>query len=114
MDEQIDPSSIIDLDRHGDDIPSEPKESQLSPTPVLVDNKAVEFSVNNPETSQRTRHLDVRYFKVRDYIRDQSVRVRHIGTDVNVSDFFTKALPTYSFNRYREFLGMENHDLSMK
>ena len=62
------------------------------------------------ETSQRTRHLDTRYFKVRDYVRDQSIRVRHIGTDVNVSDFFTKALPRHSFQRYRDYLGMENHD----
>ena len=81
----------------------------LAPTIVAVDNKSVEFSVNNPETSQRTRHLDTRYFKVRDYIRDLSIRVRHIGTKFNPADFFTKALAKNDFNRYRDYLGMENH-----
>ena len=110
LDKEIDPNSVLEFDRHGDDVPSESKRTSIAPTPVAVDNKSVEFSVNNPETSQRTRHLDTRYFKVRDYVRDQSIRVRHIGTDVNVSDFFTKALPRHSFQRYRDYLGMENHD----
>ena len=81
----------------------------LAPTPVAVDNKSVEFAVNNPETSQRTRHLDTRYFKVRDYIRDLDIRVRHIGTKFNPADFFTKALPRVDFERYRSYLGMEDH-----
>ena len=67
------------------------------------------FSVNNPETSQRTRHLDVRYFKVRDYIKQQAVRVRHISTNMNVADFFTKGLDRVLFTRYRDCLGMEDH-----
>ena len=100
----------MDFDRHGDDIPSDSKhDSSMAPTPVAVDNKSVEFSVNNPETSQRTRHLDTRYFKIRDYIRDLSIRVRHIGTKFNPADFFTKALPKNDFSRYRDYLGMENH-----
>ena len=81
----------------------------LPPTPLLVDNQSAVFSVNNPETSQRTRHLDVRYFKVRDYIKQQKVRVRHISTNLNVADFFTKASDSHLFSRYRDYLGMENH-----
>ena len=77
---------------------------------MAVDNKSVELSVNNPETSQRTRHLDMRYFKVRDYIRAQEIRVRHIGTKSNPADFFTKALPKGEFARYRDFFGMERND----
>ena len=105
---EIEPVSVIDFDRHGDDVPdAETSRSDMAPTPILADNKSVEFSVNNPETSQRTRHLDARYFKIRDYIRSLFIRVRHIGTDVNVADFFTKALPRVQFRRYRNYLGME-------
>ena len=48
-------------------------------------------------------------FKVRDYIRDLDIRVRHIGTKFNPADFFTKALPRVDFERYRSYLGMEDH-----
>ena len=77
-----------------------------------MDNKSVEFAVNNPETSQRTRHLETRYFKVRDYVRQHAIRVRHIRTDVNLADFFTKALEKTKFTQYRSYLGMENFDPS--
>ena len=100
---------MSDFDRHADEIPpTSTQDRVLAPTVVAVDNKSVEFSVNNPETSQRTRHLDTRYFKIRDYIRDQFIRVRHVSTKYNPADFFTKALPRADFVRYREYLGMES------
>ena len=37
------------------------------------------------------------------------IRVRHIGTKFNPADFFTKALPRVDFERYRSYLGMEDH-----
>ena len=107
LDAEIDPTSVTDFDRHAE-LEATPS-TTMAPTPILVDNKSVEFSVNNPETSQRTRHLDTRYFKIRDYIRDLSIRVRHIKTDVNVADFFTKALSRIVFQQYRAYLGMEDH-----
>ena len=111
IDEQIDPTSVDDFDRHDDLSAHSPQATRsLAPTPVAVDNKSVESSVNNPETSQRTRHLDMRYFKVRDYIRAQEIRVRHIGTKSNPADFFTKALPRSEFARYRGYFGMEQCD----
>ena len=59
------------------------------------------------------RHLDprsgaTRYFKVRDYVRAHQVRVRHIATDVNVADFFTKGLDKNLFIKFRGYLGMDN------
>ena len=111
---EIEPTSVIDYDRHDDSDSAQPKDDTpaLAPTPVLVDNKSVEFAVNNPETSQRTRHLETRYFKVRDYVRQHAIRVRHIRTDVNLADFFTKALEKTKFTQYRSYLGMENFDPS--
>ena len=109
---EIDPDSVADfIDDDADDLV--PKGSdpipKLKPVPLLVDNQSAVFSVNNPETSQRTRHIDVRYFKVRDYIKALAVRVRHITTNLNVADFFTKGLDRVLFTRYRDCLGMENH-----
>ena len=36
---------------------------------------------------------------------------RHIRTDVNVADFFTKQLPKKDYQRYRDYLGMEDHSV---
>ena len=54
----------------GDDEDSAPTERyHLKLFPLFSDNLGSVQTVNNPDTSWRTRYLDVKYFKVRDYIR---------------------------------------------
>eukprot|EP00965_Chrysotila_dentata_P166186 5486817-Pleurochrysis_carterae.AAC.2 len=63
-------------------------------TPVYVDNSgAVELS-KEWRSCQRSRHVDRRDLKVREYVAHGNIEVRKIGTDDNVADVFTKLLPT--------------------
>ena len=79
--------------------------AKLRPTWLLGDNQATIFTANNPETSQRSKHLEIRWFRVRDYVQNQTLRVRHIPTGGNVADFFTKSLQgPDSFERFRRQL----------
>ena len=77
---------------------------KVGPTLVATDNKSVSYTVKNPITSTASRHLDVRWFRIREYIKEGLVRVCHIFTTQNVSDFFTKALEKAPFLRLRQFL----------
>ena len=88
--------------------------AKLRPTWLLGDNQATIFTANNPETSHRSKHLEIRWFRVRDYVRDQTLRVRHIPTGGNVADFFTKSLQgPDSFVRFRRDL-MGSQDFKEK
>ena len=79
--------------------------STMRPTWLLGDNQSAIFTSNNPETSQRSKHLEIRWFRIRDYIKDLSIQVRHVSTGDNIADFFTKSLQGHeSFGRFREFL----------
>jgi hypothetical protein len=80
---------------------------QFRPFPLFNDNLGSTQTVNNPDTSWRTRHLDVKYFKVRDYIREMKLTVSHIATQLNVADFFTKALNFKPFSRFRTYMGIQ-------
>ena len=40
---------------------------------------------------QRTKHVALKYFFVRDIVRDKIVKVRYISTRENVSDILTKS-----------------------
>ena len=81
------------------------KISELAPTPIYVDNKGTTQTVNNPKsTAQASKHLDTRYFKVRDHIRERKLRVEFIRTHLNISDFFTKALPDPAYTAFRRSL----------
>jgi len=77
---------------------------RLPPTPLLCDNKAATFTANTPSTSERSKHIDVRHMKVREYVANGDIRVVHIGTNYNVSDLFTKGLPIQKFSQFRDLL----------
>lgn len=78
----------------------------MKPFPLFNDNLGATQTVNNPDTSWRTRHLDVKYFKVRDYIRELKLTVPHVSTNLNVADVFTKALLYPTFTKFRHYLGI--------
>ena len=71
---------------------SEQYESQDRAWDFCTDNKASTFTANTPSTGVRSKHIDVRFLKVREYVANGELRVVHVRTDYNVADFFTKGL----------------------
>ena len=99
-----DPTDVTDPFAYADE-KTERLVAKLRPTWLLGDNQGAIFTSNNPETSQRSKHLEIRWFRIRDYIKDSVLRVRHIRTGDNVADFFTKSLQgSQSFGVFRRFL----------
>ena len=99
-----DPTDVTDPFAYADE-KTERLVAKLRPTWLLGDNQGAVFTSNNPETSQRSKHLEIRWFRIRDYIKDNVLRVRHIRTGDNVADFFTKSLQgSQSFGLFRRFL----------
>ena len=82
------------------------KDSLLKFHPFLLygDNKGSLFTVANPDVSHRSKHLEVRYYKIREYVRDGLVDVKYVKTNQNVADFFTKGLEAPAFNAFRKVI----------
>ena len=77
--------------------------TRLLPTTILSDNLGIKHTVTNPDTNaQRHRHLDLRMFTVRDYIRLKCARVVHIDNTYNCADMFTKPLTSVQFRQFRD------------
>jgi len=55
-------------------------------------------------SGKRTRHINIRYFFVKDRIDSGDIRVTYCPTDDMVADFFTKPLQGSAFMRFRNFL----------
>jgi hypothetical protein len=67
------------------------------PTKVFVDNTGAMFMANNWSTNARTKHVDVKYHFIREYVENKTVEVIFVRTDANVADLFTKNLPKNKF-----------------
>ena len=77
----------------------------LAPTTIHCDNLGTVHTANNPVTKAKSsKHLALRYFRVRDFIESGDLLVHHCRTDDNLADFFTKALPAPAFTHLRNIL----------
>ena len=78
------------------------------PPPYLnADNEGSIFWGSNPVQEKRSKHIDIRYHVVREYVEEKKIVLLHIAGDVNPADIFTKNLDRTKFEQIRSLLGME-------
>lgn len=54
----------------------------------------------------RTKHISPKLFFTHDLEKEGDIEVQQIRSSDNLTDFFTKALPTSTFERLRNKIGM--------
>ena len=69
------------------------------PMMVEVDNTGAIYLGLNRSTSQRTKHIDIRYHYVREFIDEGIVKVVFVSTKMNDADIFTKNVTSEIFSR---------------
>ena len=71
------------------------------PMTVMEDNQACIQIADNPISQRRTRHIDIRYHFVREYIEDGTVSVKYCPTQQMFADIMTKVMYRPIFERLR-------------
>jgi len=56
---------------------------------------------------KRSKHIDIRYYYVRDVIEDDKIKPYHIDGARNPADILTKNLGQILFHQYHPLLGLE-------
>ena len=79
-------------------------------TPITIheDNQTCIKIAENPMSQKRTRHMDIRYHFIRDYVKDKTIRLQYCQTDFQQADILTKPLPRPAFERLRGHLMSED------
>jgi hypothetical protein len=78
------------------------------PTPHLIgDNQGSIFWASNPVQEKRSKHIDVKYHIIRQYVEDKKIDLFWVDGTKNPADIFTKNLDKTKFERIRSLLGME-------
>jgi len=82
----------------------------VPPIPLLIDNQACLSVANHPENSQRTKHIALREFRIRDYVEAGQVRPLWCPGSHNLADHFTKLLGREMYHRLNSALGITGLD----
>ena len=78
------------------------------PIIVRVDNVGAIGLSKNLSTSQRTKHIDIRYHFVREFVEDEFIKIIFVKSEDNHADIFTKNTTREIFEKHVEnFVGKE-------
>lgn len=75
--------------------------------PVLFgDNQSAVTICRDPQTSDRTRHIDDVHKKVQELVKNEVLCVKWIPTAEMIADCLTKQLPKQAFEKLRDNIGV--------
>jgi hypothetical protein len=65
-------------------------------------------------SGQKTRHIDIRYFYIKDRIASEGIDIVYCPTEEMLADFFTKPLQGSLFKKIREVIMGRKHTDTLK
>ena len=68
-------------------------------------NPAVQYAHNN-KSSSAAKHIDIKYYVVKDKVRDHIISLKHISTEKMLADPLTKGLPPNVFRKHVASMGL--------
>ena len=85
---------LLDLDHEQDNVT------------LFEDNEACIILSKNPEDHKRTKHIQVKYHVLRDYVSSQILHLKYCSTKSQLADCFTKILHGPQFRDQMQRLGL--------
>ena len=77
-----------------------------TPINVYMDNQGAIFLGDNAVTSRRSKHIDICFHLIRDWIREKLMKLSYVSTEDNRADMMTKALAQVKLGKFRRLSGV--------
>ncbi|KAE8705324.1 hypothetical protein F3Y22_tig00110429pilonHSYRG00698 [Hibiscus syriacus] len=84
---------------------------QEEPTKVCVDNNSAIALEKNLVFHDRSKHIDIRYHYIREFVARNDVEVEYVKSQDQVADIFTKPLTSEYFIRLKNLVGITRSSL---
>ncbi|GJZ78098.1 retrovirus-related pol polyprotein from transposon TNT 1-94 [Tanacetum coccineum] len=73
---------------------------------MYCDSKSAIAISCNPVQHSKTKHIDIRYHFIKEHVEKGTVKIYFVGTEYQLADLFTKALPKERFEYLVHRIGM--------
>lgn len=73
---------------------------------IYCDNEAAVFFSKNSKRSNNSKHIDLKYYSVRERVKHADIAILNIDTRSQLADPFTKALPIAIFQKHVANMGV--------
>ena len=79
------------------------------PAHIWEDNEStITLAKTGKSCSERSKHIEIRYFWIHDYLKNNTITIQHLHTDAMAADIFTKTMQGAKFLFFRQIC--LNHD----
>nr|GEU48169.1 ribonuclease H-like domain, reverse transcriptase, RNA-dependent DNA polymerase [Tanacetum cinerariifolium] len=75
---------------------------------IRVDNKSAIALMKNPVFHERSKHIDMKYQFIREYVEREDIQVEFVSEEYQKANILTKALPKIRFQTMRQLIGLKN------
>jgi hypothetical protein len=76
------------------------------PLKLYCDNNSVVQYADNNRSSGAVKYIDIKYYVMKDKVRDQIINFEHISTEKMLADPLTKGLPPNVFREHVAGMGL--------
>jgi hypothetical protein len=82
--------------------------AQHEATSIYLNSKSTIELAKNSVHHERSKHIDVKFYFIREQVKEKKVELIHMSSDDQVADIFTKPLPIVKFEKFKNLLGMKD------
>ena len=75
---------------------------------LYLDNKSTISLVQNPVFQKRTKHIRLRYHKIREWVANNELKIEFVPSTKMAADFLTKPVPFKTPNSNLKLIGMNS------
>jgi len=68
---------------------------------INSDNKAAIYNCENETINLKSKHIDLKYHKIRELVREGKIKLNYIKSEHNIADGFTKYLNSTLMSKFR-------------
>ena len=75
---------------------------------LYCDNEPAVFYTHNNKSSGAAKHIDIKFYVVKEQIQDQTIWLEYIRTNKMLADPLTKGLPPNVFRKHLAGIGLRD------
>ena len=79
---------------------------ELDTMVILCDNHSCIKMTENPVFHDKSKHIKIRYFDIRDMVQKGAIKLQYVSIDEKVVDVLTEPLSRVKFEYFHDKLGV--------
>ena len=81
-------------------------DSVEKPLKLYCGNESAVFCAHNNKSSGAAKHIDIKFYVVKEQVQDQMICLEHVRTNKMLADPLTKSLPPNVFREHLAGMGL--------